>query len=81
MKKFTFLAAIAVVLTVFNGCQKDDTISKNGSPDFVSTKYESEYGKYQKELLVYDQSKQNSILLLIHSDIGSIDNYLNKNDL
>ena len=82
MKKFTFLAAVAVVLTVFNGCIKDDTISKNGLPDFVSTKYESEYGKYQKELLVYDQSGNNSILLLIHSDIeGTVEDYLNKNDL
>jgi hypothetical protein len=40
MKKFTFLAAIAIVLTVFNGCQKDelktpsdDGIAKTGKAD------------------------------------------------
>lgn len=82
MKKFTFLAAIAVVLTVFSACQKDEAITKQELPDEVSTKYAPEFGHFQKELLVYDQSGDNSILLLIHSDIeGVIEDYLKKNDL
>ncbi len=82
MKKFTFMAAIAVVLTVINGCQKDETITKNGLPQFVPSKYEPEFGKFQKELLVFDAAKENSVLIVCHSESEEILNqYLNNTDL
>jgi len=82
MKKFTFLAAIAVVLTVFNGCTKDKDIPNNDLPEFVSSEYVSLYGKYSKELLVFDASKENSILIVCHSESeDALNQYLSTTDL
>lgn len=70
------------MLTVFNGCQKENPITKKELPDFVSSKYVSEFGKYQKELLVFDATKENSILVVCHSENeDALNQYLNTTDL
>lgn len=68
MKKLMCMAIIAMVLTVFNACQKDDAIKKTELPSYVSSKYEPEFGKYTKEMIVYDSSGENSLFIALHAD-------------
>lgn len=75
MKKVFLLALIVLAFS----CKKEGKITPNVNNISV---YHDEFGTFKKELLVYDQSGQNSILLLIHSDInGAIEYYLDHNKL
>jgi len=71
MKKILFL----IVILFSIACQKEEIVT----PEIVdiSSYNKNEFGEFRKELIVYDDSGQNSILLLIHSDFsGIIEHYL-----
>lgn len=75
MKK---LLTILFLIILFS-CSKTEIESINNT---LVSEYINEYGKYQKELIVYDQSKENSLFFVIHSDApGAIDDFLKRNEL
>jgi len=75
MKFYLFLILILVVFS----CKKDEISLPIESFD---SEFVNEYGQFQKELIVYDQSGENSLYLLLHSDYsGAIEHYLRTVDL
>lgn len=54
-------------MPVFNGCQKEEAITKKELPD-LSSKYEPEFGKFKEEIIVYDTSGENSLFVALHAD-------------
>jgi len=57
-----------VVLTVFNSCKKDETLTKKELPVSVSSKYEPEFGKFTEEIIVYDSTGENSLFIALHAN-------------
>jgi hypothetical protein len=75
MKKILYL----VVILFSIACQKEEILT----PEIVHiSEYNNEFGKFRKELIIYDESGQNSILLLLHTNFsGIIEHYLQHNEL
>ncbi|NQU87908.1 MAG: hypothetical protein HQ541_19335 [Mariniphaga sp.] len=79
IKKINFLAMVVLLFAVFNGCQKDEILEVS---EKEVSEYYNEYGKYQKNIIVYDESGNNSLFLLIHSDFpNAVENFLASTEL
>jgi hypothetical protein len=78
IKKSTFLMLVIQIIALA-ACQKEDSFESTKNEVSV---YNDEYGKYRKEIVVYDETKQNSLFLLIHSDYpGAVEEYLDAHTL
>ncbi len=70
---------MALLFIVLNSCQKDD--SATIEVEDISA-FKDEYGQFRKEIVVYDETKQNSLFFLIHANYsGDIENYLETHKL
>lgn len=61
-----FIAVLSITALFFNSCSKDES----DQPQQVNI--DEEFGKYTKEVTIYDANKENSAVLLVGSDDESI---------
>lgn len=61
------ILAVSCAALFFNSCSKDNSVEQN-----MSVNLEEEFGKYTKEVTIYDKDKQNSAVLLVGSDDEAI---------
>lgn len=64
---YNLLTVLTIVVCLFSSCVENESLDINTDIDFLT-----EFGKYRKELTVYDKSGKNSAVLLVGSDDESV---------
>jgi hypothetical protein len=67
-KKLLFSTMVLCFFFLYS-CQKDEGL--DSSTDLETSVYSNEYGEYQKQLVVYDETKENSLYYVVYANDSS----------
>lgn len=81
VKKKHFI--LSILLLVMISCQKENLFKNvNDSSGKISNYEESQVRKFKKEIVVYDETNKNNIMIALHADDENIiSDFLNNNEL